>query len=55
MEDHYGIRLRLEDATLITKHYTGILPSNDLEAILKSLSAIYQLEVVREDQQVTLY
>lgn len=54
VEDYYGISIRLKNNSLAGKQYTGILPTNDLEVILKSLSSIYGLRVIRKDQQIIL-
>ncbi|MCU0353596.1 MAG: FecR domain-containing protein [Cytophagales bacterium] len=54
VEDYYGIRIVLADSTLSQNRYTGILPNDDLNIILKSLSNIYGLQILREKNQIVL-
>lgn len=54
VEDYYNVRIVLRDSSLLGKNYTGVLPTNDLEIIVKSLSNIYEFEVIREDNQIIL-
>lgn len=54
VEDYYGVRVELKDSMLATKAYTGILPINNLEVIIRSLSSIYQLEASQDNNRITL-
>jgi ferric-dicitrate binding protein FerR (iron transport regulator) len=54
VEDYYNVHIQLRDPTLASKQYTGILPTDDLDVILKSISTVYELEASREENQILL-
>jgi transmembrane sensor len=54
IEDYYGIEFILEDSSLSGEQFTGILPNNDLEVILKSLSRTYGFTIYRENHKIRL-
>jgi ferric-dicitrate binding protein FerR (iron transport regulator) len=54
VEDYYNVRIQLRDTALAGKQYTGILPANDLDVIIKSLSTIYELQISREENLIIL-
>jgi len=48
IEDYYGVKIRLDSKQLGDRQVTGTLPNNDLEVVLKSLSASHNLEIERK-------
>jgi ferric-dicitrate binding protein FerR (iron transport regulator) len=54
VEDYYGIKIILQDTTAAEKRFTSSLPNKNLDVVLKSIAAVYQLEVSRKQNQVIL-
>jgi ferric-dicitrate binding protein FerR (iron transport regulator) len=54
VEDYYNVDIQLRDTALASKQYTGILPANDIDVIIKSLSTIYELQISREENLIIL-
>jgi transmembrane sensor len=54
IEDLYGVSITLADAEMYEKKFTGTLPTDNLDIILRSLSRVYGLEVIRRQEQILL-
>ncbi|GAA5224943.1 FecR family protein [Membranihabitans marinus] len=44
IEDYYGVQLNTSDTNVVVRKFSGTLPNDDLEAILKALSNIYNTD-----------
>lgn len=53
-EDYYGVKIILEDSSLLSDRFTGTLPTNDLSQSLRIISEAYGLRFVINGQNVTL-
>ena len=51
---NYGKELIVRDATLFQRKFTGTLPANDIDIILKTFAALYKLNIERNDHQIFL-
>ncbi len=54
VEDYYGVKIILQDTTVAEKRFTSSLPNTNLDVVLRSIAAVYHLEVSREQDQVIL-
>ena len=50
--DTYGVTLIFEDEALANRHFTGNLSSQDLETLLTTVAATFNLQTVREGDRV---
>jgi transmembrane sensor len=54
IQDYYGIRVVVGSRELARREFSGTLPNNDLNVVLRSLSVTYNLAVERQPGQVIL-
>jgi ferric-dicitrate binding protein FerR (iron transport regulator) len=54
VEDYYGVKIILQDTTAAEKRFTSSLPNTNLDVVLKSIAAVYHLEVSRQQDRVIL-
>ena len=54
IEDNYGIRVVLENPALLKKEFTGAAPADALEILLGKLSVVYNLEIIRNGNEMIL-
>lgn len=50
LEDQYGFRCQLNSKTVQTKTFTGELPSDDANLLIRALEASFDLEITRTNQ-----
>jgi len=54
VNDHYGVNLQLENASLGDSTITAILPNNNLDVLLQSLEATSEFDISRKEGQITI-
>ena len=54
VKDNYGIQLIFQDEELADKRFTGMVPADDVELLLETLTKLYNLEMQREDGRILL-
>jgi ferric-dicitrate binding protein FerR (iron transport regulator) len=54
VNDHYGVNLQLENASLGDSTITAILPNNNLDVLLQSLEATTEFDIIRKDDQIEI-
>jgi ferric-dicitrate binding protein FerR (iron transport regulator) len=54
IEETYGVAVRIADPRLAGEPMTGVLPTENLDKLLRVLSATYGVRVQRQDHQVIL-
>ena len=54
VNDHYGVNLQLENASLGDSTITAMLPNNNLDVLLQSLEATSEFDIIRKDGQITI-
>lgn len=54
VKDNYGMQLMFQDEGLTEKRFTGMVPADDVELLLETLTKLYHLEMEREKGQVML-
>lgn len=54
VNDHYGVNLQLENASLGDSTITAILPNNNLDVLLQSLEATSEFDIRRKDDQIKI-
>lgn len=54
VKDNYGMQIVFQDVALANKRFTGMVPADDVELLLETLTKLYNLEMVRENGQVEL-
>jgi ferric-dicitrate binding protein FerR (iron transport regulator) len=47
--EQYGVTIRLADDSLASKTFSGILPTNDLDGLLKDLELMGDVKVIRQE------
>lgn len=52
IEDNYGIPVRIENKEMAMVTYTADIPGNKLEVLLKALSASYNIEIERTEEEI---
>ncbi len=51
---NYGKELIVRDTNIFQRKFTGTLPANDIDIILKTFAALYKLNIERNDHQIFL-
>ena len=54
VNDHYGVDLQLENASLGDSTITAILPNNNLDVLLQSLEATSEFDISRKEGQIKI-
>ena len=54
IEDNYGLGMVVLDTAIFQRKFTGTLPGNNLDIILKTFSELYQLDIERDKGQIFL-
>ena len=54
IEEHYGVTVKLKDSALGEKIMKGILPNDNLDVMLRSLEAAFQLKATRQGNVITI-
>lgn len=54
IEDNYGLEVVVLDTAIFQRKFTGTLPGNNIDIILKTFSALYQLDIERDKDQIFL-
>lgn len=54
IKEHYGENVTIADEALAQKTITGMMPNDNLDVLLKSLEAILECTVVREDGRIII-
>jgi transmembrane sensor len=54
IKEHYGENVTIADEALAHKTITGMMPNDNLDVLLKSLEAILECTVVREDGRIII-
>ncbi len=52
LQDTYGLQVKIHDAKIAGKEFTGTFPMDNLDLLLQALSRTYQLEIRREGNQL---
>jgi ferric-dicitrate binding protein FerR (iron transport regulator) len=51
---NYGLEMVVLDAAIFQRKFTGTLPGNNIDIILKTFSALYKLNIERNENQIYL-
>ena len=54
IEDNYGLKLVISPSSLLKKAFTGAAPADDLNILLGKLSVVYNLEIIRDGDEILL-
>ena len=54
IQDNYGHEVVIVDETLKYREFTGGFPSNNLEIILQSIAALYDVDVAQENNRIII-
>ena len=54
VNDHYGVNLQLENASLGDSTISAILPNNNLDVLLQSLEATTEFDIIRKEGQIKI-
>ncbi|HLZ89943.1 MAG TPA: FecR domain-containing protein [Puia sp.] len=54
VNDHYGVHIQLENASLGDSTISAILPNNNLDVLLQALEATSEFTIIRKDDQITI-
>src|SRR5690606_33655176 len=52
IEDYYGVTIAL-DSLLGNRQFTGTLPNNDLDLVLRAIATTYDSQVERNENEIT--
>ncbi|QHT71698.1 DUF4974 domain-containing protein [Rhodocytophaga rosea] len=54
LEDNYGLKVDIQDSTLLNRRYTGSTPADKVDILLSKLSKIFDARVTRNENSVML-
>ena len=54
VNDHYGVNLQLQNASLGDSTISGMMPNNNLDVLLQSLNATMEFDIIRKGDQITI-
>jgi transmembrane sensor len=54
IEDQYGVKVRLADQSIGDSLITGIMPNNNLDALLKALLGTTDFDVTQGDGEILI-
>lgn len=54
LEDNYGYRVTFQDEALARSRFTGSIPDKNISLLFTALSRLYDLQITRDQQQVTI-
>ncbi|GGA88394.1 FecR family protein [Puia dinghuensis] len=54
VNDHYGVHIQLENASLGDSTISAILPNNNLDVLLQALEATSEFNIIRKDDQIVI-
>ena len=54
LEDNYGLKLAISPPEILKKEFTGAAPADDVDILLKKLSVVYNLEIIRNGDEILL-
>ncbi len=54
IEETYGVEVVFADPDLAQQLFTGTVPSSNLDILLEALTGIYQLQIIRQGNQLTI-
>jgi len=54
LENTYGWQIAVQDSSWLQQKYTGSVPTDQIELLFEKFSLLYELDIVYQDQQVTI-
>lgn len=54
IEDNYGLKIAISPSALLKKEFTGAAPADDIDILLGKLSVVYNLEIIRNGNEILL-
>lgn len=54
IEDIYGLKVSVNDNTLLDRAFTGAAPADDLDILLDKMAVVYHLNIRRNEQKVII-
>lgn len=54
VKDNYGVQLNFQDAALAHKRFTGMVPADDVNLLLKTLEKLYDLDMIKVSENIIL-
>ena len=54
VNDHYGVDLQLADSSIADSTISGMMPNNNLDALLRAIDALPEYQVTRENDKIII-
>jgi transmembrane sensor len=55
LEDAYGVVVKFEDPQLAHEQFTGLVPSDDINMLLKAFAKLYGIQITKEQNIITFH